>query len=531
MPLTDPRRNDSGWSSVTMDDRIEDLRERRERAAKGGGEERIESQHEKGKMTARERIDYFLDDGTFHEFDRFRTHRNHTFGMEEQRIPGDGVVTGYGEVNGRKTFVFAHDFTVFGGSLGEVFAEKVCKVMDKAMDVGAPVVGLNDSAGARIQEGVASLGGFAEIFRRNTEASGVIPQISAIMGPCAGGAVYSPAITDFTFMVTDTSHMFITGPDVVETVTGEAVSFEELGGAVTHSSTSGVAHFAEESEEEALDDIARLLSYLPANNVEDPPRVDPWDDPDRADEELTEIVPDAPRKPYDMTDVVERVVDEGSFFEVHEDFAKNLVVGFARLDGHSVGVLANNPRVNAGTLDIEASQNGARFVRFCDAFNVPILTFEDVPGFMPGTDQEHGGIIRHGAKLLYAYSEATVPLLTVITRKAYGGAYCVMASKHIGGDVNYAWPTAEIAVMGPKGAVNVLYREELAEADDPEARRQELIDEYREEFANPYTAADRGFIDDVIEPTETRARLVEDLRMLRGKRADGPDKKHGNIPI
>ena len=531
MPLTHPRRNDSGWSSVTMDDRIEDLRERRERAAKGGGEERIESQHEKGKMTARERIDYFLDDGTFHEFDRFRTHRNHTFGMEEQRIPGDGVVTGYGEVNGRKTFVFAHDFTVFGGSLGEVFAEKVCKVMDKAMDVGAPVVGLNDSAGARIQEGVASLGGFAEIFRRNTEASGVIPQISAIMGPCAGGAVYSPAITDFTFMVTDTSHMFITGPDVVETVTGEAVSFEELGGAVTHSSTSGVAHFAEESEEEALDDIARLLSYLPANNVEDPPRVDPWDDPDRADEELTEIVPDAPRKPYDMTDVVERVVDEGSFFEVHEDFAKNLVVGFARLDGHSVGVLANNPRVNAGTLDIEASQKGARFVRFCDAFNVPILTFEDVPGFMPGTDQEHGGIIRHGAKLLYAYSEATVPLLTVITRKAYGGAYCVMASKHIGGDVNYAWPTAEIAVMGPKGAVNVLYREELAEADDPEARRQELIDEYREEFANPYTAADRGFIDDVIEPTETRARLVEDLRMLRGKRADGPDKKHGNIPI
>ena len=531
MPLTDPRRNDSGWSSVTMDDRIEDLRERRERAAKGGGEERIESQHEKGKMTARERIDYFLDDGTFHEFDRFRTHRNHTFGMEEQRIPGDGVVTGYGEVNGRKTFVFAHDFTVFGGSLGEVFAEKVCKVMDKAMDVGAPVVGLNDSAGARIQEGVASLGGFAEIFRRNTEASGVIPQISAIMGPCAGGAVYSPAITDFTFMVTDTSHMFITGPDVVETVTGEAVSFEELGGAVTHSSTSGVAHFAEESEEEALDDIARLLSYLPANNVEDPPRVDPWDDPDRADEELTEIVPDAPRKPYDMTDVVERVVDEGSFFAVHEDFAKNLVVGFARLDGHSVGVLANNPRVNAGTLDIEASQKGARFVRFCDAFNVPILTFEDVPGFMPGTDQEHGGIIRHGAKLLYAYSEATVPLLTVITRKAYGGAYCVMASKHIGGDVNYAWPTAEIAVMGPKGAVNVLYREELAEADDPEARRQELIDEYREEFANPYTAADRGFIDDVIEPTETRARLVEDLRMLRGKRADGPDKKHGNIPI
>ena len=387
-----------------MEDRIEDLRERRERASKGGGEDRIESQHEKGKMTARERIDYFLDDGTFHEFDRFRTHRNHKFGMEETKIPGDGVVTGYGEVNGRKVFVFAHDFTVFGGSLGEVFAEKVCKVMDKAMDVGAPVVGLNDSAGARIQEGVASLGGFAEIFRRNTEASGVIPQISAIMGPCAGGAVYSPAITDFTFMVKDTSHMFITGPDVIETVTGEEVSFEELGGAVTHSSTSGVAHFAAESEEDALDDIARLLSYLPANNVEDPPRVDPWDDPDREANELEEIVPNAPRKPYDMHAVIEGVVDEGSFFEVHENFAKNVIVGFGRLDGHSIGIVANNPRVNAGTLDIESSQKGARFVRFCDAFNIPILTFEDVPGFMPGTDQEHNGIIRHGAKLLYAFS-------------------------------------------------------------------------------------------------------------------------------
>ena len=514
-----------------MEDRIEDLRERRERAAKGGGKERIESQHEKGKKTARERIDYFLDDGTFHEFDRFRTHRNHKFGMEETKIPGDGVVTGYGEVNGRKVFVFAHDFTVFGGSLGEVFAEKVCKVMDKAMDVGAPVVGLNDSAGARIQEGVASLGGFAEIFRRNTEASGVIPQISAIMGPCAGGAVYSPAITDFTFMVKDTSHMFITGPDVIETVTGEEVSFEELGGAVTHSSTSGVAHFAAETEEAALDDIARLLSYLPDNNVEDPPRVEPWDDPEREADELEEIVPNAPRKPYDMHEVIGGVVDEGSFFEVHENFAKNVIVGFARLDGHSIGIVANNPRVNAGTLDIEASQKGARFVRFCDAFNVPILTFEDVPGFMPGTDQEHNGIIRHGAKLLYAFSEATVPLLTVITRKAYGGAYCVMSSKHIGGDVNYAWPTAEIAVMGPKGAVNVLYREELAAAEETEARRQELIDEYREEFANPYTAADRGFVDDVIEPAETRARLVDDLHVLKGKRTDTPDKKHGNIPI
>ncbi|WP_435128882.1 acyl-CoA carboxylase subunit beta [Halobaculum sp. D14] len=514
-----------------MDDRIDELREKRAEAEKGGGEDRIERQHEKGKMTARERIDYFLDDGTFHEFDQFRTHDTHSFGMEEQQLYGDGVVTGYGEVNGRKTFVFAHDFTVFGGSLGEVFAEKVCKVMDKAMDVGAPVVGLNDSAGARIQEGVKSLAGFGEIFERNTAASGVIPQLSAIMGPCAGGAVYSPAITDFTFMVKDTSHMFITGPEVIKTVTGEEVSFEELGGATTHASTSGVAHFAEESEEDALDDMRRLLSYLPQNNVEDPPRVDPWDDPERRDEELETIVPDEPRKPYDATNVVDSVVDEGSFFETHAGFAKNIVTGFARLDGHSVGVVANQPRVNAGTLDIEASEKAARFVRFCDAFNVPIVSFVDVPGFMPGTDQEHDGIIRHGAKLLYAYSEATVPLLTVITRKAYGGAYDVMASKHIGGDVNYAWPTAEIAVMGPQGAVNILYSDQLQEADDPEARRDELIEEYREEFANPYTAADKGFLDAVIEPTETRPRLVADLEMLKSKRESNPDKKHGNIPI
>ncbi|MFC7068392.1 acyl-CoA carboxylase subunit beta [Halobaculum lipolyticum] len=514
-----------------MEDRIDELREKRAEAEKGGGEARIERQHEKGKLTARERIDYFLDDDTFHEFDQFRTHDTHTFGMEGKQIPGDGVVTGYGEVNGRKTFVFAHDFTVFGGSLGEVFAEKVCKVMDKAMDVGAPVVGLNDSAGARIQEGVGSLAGYAEIFRRNTEASGVIPQLSGIMGPCAGGAVYSPAITDFVFMVKESSHMFITGPEVIKTVTGEEVSFEELGGAQTHASTSGVAHFAEDSEEEALDHMRRLLSYLPQNNVEDPPRVEPWDDPDRRDEELNEIVPDEPRKPYDITDVVDRVVDEGSFFETHADFAKNIVTGFARLDGRSIGVVANQPRVNAGTLDIESSEKGARFVRFCDAFNVPILTFVDVPGFMPGTDQEHNGIIRHGAKLLYAYSEATVPLLTVITRKAYGGAYDVMASKHIGGDVNYAWPTAEIAVMGPQGAVNILYDDELADADDPEQKRQELIDEYREEFANPYTAADKGFLDDVLEPPETRPRLIDDLEMLVSKRDSLPDKKHGNIPI
>jgi acetyl-CoA/propionyl-CoA carboxylase carboxyl transferase subunit len=516
---------------MTMEDRIEELREKREEALLGGGEDRIERQHEKGKMTARERIDYFLDDGTFNEFDQFRTHRNHKFGMDEKQVYGDGVVTGYGDVNGRKVFVFAHDFTVFGGSLGEVFAEKVCKVMDKAMQVGAPCVGLNDSAGARIQEGVASLGGYAEIFRRNQEASGVVPQVSAIMGPCAGGAVYSPAITDFIFMVKDTSHMFITGPDVVETVTGEQVSFEELGGAVTHASTSGVAHFAVDEEKQALDDIAHLLSYLPQNNVEDPPRVEPWDDPERADEELNDVVPDQPQKPYDIHNVVSKVVDEGSFFEVHENFAKNIVCGFARLDGHSVGVVANQPRVNAGTLDIESSEKGARFVRTCDAFNVPIVSFVDVPGFMPGTDQEHGGIIRHGAKLLYAYCEASVPLLTVITRKAYGGAYDVMASKHVGADVNYAWPTAEIAVMGPQGAVNILYSSELEEADDVEARRQELIDEYREEFANPYTAADRGFVDDVIEPPETRARLIDDLEMLRGKREQNPQKKHGNIPI
>jgi acetyl-CoA/propionyl-CoA carboxylase carboxyl transferase subunit len=514
-----------------MDDRIEELRKKRERAAKGGGEDRIESQHDRGKMTARERIDYFLDDGTFEEFDRFRTHQTHKFGMEERQLPGDGVVTGYGEVNGRKTFVFAHDFTVFGGSLGEVFAEKVCKVMDKAVEVGAPVVGLNDSAGARIQEGVNSLAGFGEIFRRNTEVSGVIPQLSAIMGPCAGGAVYSPALTDFTVMVKDTSHMFITGPDVVETVTGEEVSFEELGGAVTHAGTSGVAHFAEDSEEDALDSIARLLSYLPQNNVEDPPRVEPWDDPERMDEELNDIVPDEPRKPYDATDVVEHVVDEGSFMEVHERFAANVVVGFARLDGRSVGIVANQPRVNAGTLNIEASEKAARFVRTCDSFNVPILTFVDVPGFMPGTGQEHDGIIRHGAKLLYAYSEATVPLMTVITRKAYGGAYDVMASKHLGADVNYAWPTAEIAVMGPQGAVNILYRDELSNADDPESRRDELTEEYREEFANPYTAADKGFLDDVIEPPETRPRLISDLEMLASKRDSLPDKKHGNIPL
>jgi acetyl-CoA/propionyl-CoA carboxylase carboxyl transferase subunit len=514
-----------------MDDRIEELRERRREAETGGGEDRIEAQHDRGKMTARERIEYFLDDGTFHETDQLRTHRTHKFDMDEKQVPGDGVVTGRGEVNGRTVFVFAHDFTVFGGSLGEVFAEKVCKVMDRALDVGAPIIGLNDSAGARIQEGVDSLAGYGEVFHRNQKASGVVPQISAIMGPCAGGAVYSPAITDFVFMVRETSHMFITGPDVIRTVTGEEVSFEELGGADTHAAESGVAHFAADAEEEALDSIRELLSYLPQNNVEDPPRIEPEDDPERQPEDLAGIVPDQPRKPYDVREVIDRVADRDSFFEVQADHAKNISVGFARLDGDAVGVVANQPRVNAGTLDIESSMKGARFVRFCDAFNVPILTFVDVPGFMPGTDQEHRGIIRHGAKLLYAYSEATVPLMTVILRKAYGGAYDVMASKHLGADVNYAWPSAEIAVMGPRGAVNVLYDDEIDAADDPDAKREELISEYREEFANPYAAADRGFLDAVIEPAETRSRLIDDLAVLRDKRGERAQKKHGNIPL
>ncbi len=514
-----------------MEDRIEELEALREEALLGGGKERIQKQHDKGKMTARERIEYFLDADTFTEFDQLRTHQTSNFGMEERKILGDGVVTGYGEVNGRTVFVFAHDFTVFGGSLGEVFAEKICKVMDMAMEMGCPIVGLNDSAGARIQEGVKSLAGFTEIFRRNQEASGVIPQISGIMGPCAGGAVYSPSITDFIFMVKETSHMYITGPGVTKTVTGEEVTHEELGGAMTHAGQTGVAQFAVESEEQALDDIKRLLSYLPQNNVEDPPRVEPWDDPDRRDDELEDIVPSSPQKPYDMVDVIDSVVDEGSFFEINAEYAKNILVGFARLDGRSVGIVANQPRVNAGTLTVDSSMKASRFVRFCDSFNIPIVSLVDVPGYMPGTDQEHRGIIRHGAKLLYAYAEATVPLLTVITRKAYGGAYCVMASKNLGADVNYAWPTAEIAVMGPQGAVNILYRNELAEADDPDALRDELIEEYREEFANPYTATDKGFLDDVILPTETRPRLIDDLEMLESKRESNPDKKHGNIPL
>jgi len=516
---------------VTREEDIEDLRERKEQARLGGGQDRIDAQHEKGKKTARERIEYFLDEDTFVEIDGLREHRSTNFDMDEKHVPGDGVVTGYGEVDGRTVFVFAHDFTVFGGALGEEFAAKVCKVMDRAIETGAPIIGLNDSAGARIQEGVDSLAGYADIFHRNQLASGVVPQISAIMGPCAGGAVYSPAITDFIFMVEETSHMFITGPDVIETVTGEEVTFDELGGADTHATDSGVAHFTPAAEEQALDDIRYLLSYLPANNVEDPPRVEPWDDPERRDEELPDVVPEAPQKPYDIVRVVEGVLDEDSFFEVAPRYARNIVTGFARLDGHSVGVVGNQPRVNAGTLDIDSSLKGSRFVRFCDAFNIPIVTFVDVPGFMPGKDQEKGGIIKHGAKLLYAYSEATVPLLTVITRKAYGGAYDVMASKHVGADVNYAWPGAEIAVMGPEGAVNVLYDDELEAAEQVEEKREELIEEYRDAFANPYTAAKRGYLDDVIEPAETRARLVSDLESLQSKRVDHPDRKHGNIPL
>lgn len=516
---------------MAIDEKIEKLRERKRLAELGGGEERIQAQHEGGKLTARERIEYLLDNDTFQEFDKLCEHRCTNFDMESRKIPGDGVVTGYGKIDGRRMYVFAHDFTVFGGSLGEVFSEKITKVMDKALETGCPIIGLNDSAGARIQEGVDSLAGYAEIFHRNQKASGVIPQISVILGPCAGGAVYSPAITDFIFMVQDTSHMFITGPDVIETVTGEQVTFEELGGVQVHTVDSGVAHFSEMDEKNALNNVRRLLSYLPQNNIEGPRRVEPWDDPGRRDDALDQIVPEQPQKPYNMENVITNVLDSSSFFEVQGSFARNLIIGFGRLDGFSVGVVGNQPRVNAGTLDIDASLKGARFVRFCDAFNIPILTFVDVPGFMPGTDQEHGGIIKHGAKLLYAYSEATVPLLTVITRKAYGGAYDVMASKHLGADVNYAWPTAEIAVMGPEGAVNILYKEELESANNVEQRRAELIKEYRDTFANPYSATERGYIDDVIIPKETRPRLVDDIQILQTKRKDTPDRKHGNLPL
>jgi len=516
---------------LAVDPKIEQLRALKQKALAGGGEERIAKQHAQGKLTARERLDFMLDKGSFRELDVFVTHRSHDFGLEKQKYMGDGVVTGYGTVDGRLVYVFSQDFTVFGGSLSEAHAEKICKIMDLAMKNGAPVVGLNDSGGARIQEGVVSLGGYAEVFLRNTLASGVIPQISLVMGPCAGGAVYSPAITDFIIMVQDTSYMFVTGPDVVKTVTHEEVTFEELGGALTHASKSGVAHFAAENEEHALFIAQKLLSFLPLNNMEDAPFKAPSDDPLRMDESLDSVVPDNPNKAYDMKTVIRHIVDDGDFLEVHEHWAQNIVVGFARMGGHSVGIVAQQPAVLAGVLDIASSTKAARFVRFCDCFNIPIITLVDVPGFMPGTGQEHGGIIRNGAKLLYAYCEATVPKITVITRKAYGGAYDVMSSKHIRGDVNLAWPSAEIAVMGPEGAINILYRREIAAAEDPTALRAQLVQEYRDKLANPYVAAARGYIDDVIEPRETRPYLINALGMLQNKRDTNPPKKHGNIPL
>ncbi|MEX0912270.1 MAG: acyl-CoA carboxylase subunit beta [Gemmatimonadota bacterium] len=514
-----------------MREKLEQLEELRRQAELGGGQKRIEAQHARGKLTARERLEILLDEDSFIELDRFVVHRATDFGLDNEKYLGDGVVTGYGTIEGRLVYVFSQDFTVFGGSLSEAHAEKIVKVMDLALKNGAPVIGLNDSGGARIQEGVVSLGGYADIFLRNTLASGVIPQISAVLGPCAGGAVYSPAITDFIYMVQGTSYMFVTGPNVVKTVTHEDVTMEDLGGAAAHASKSGVAHFACQSEVECLQRIRQLLDYIPANNKEDPPRRDTQDPPDRADEELLDIVPDSPNKPYDMHDVIRRVVDDGDLYEVHADYAPNLLVGFAHIGGHSVGIVANQPAFLAGVLDIDASLKGARFVRFCDAFNIPLLTFEDVPGFLPGIGQEHGGIIKHGAKLLYAYCEATVPKITVITRKAYGGAYDVMSSKHIRGDISYAWPTAEIAVMGAKGAVEILYRREIAAAEDPAAHAAQLQEEYAERFANPYAAAARGYVDDVIDPRETRPRVISALDMLRNKRDSNPPKKHGNIPL
>jgi propionyl-CoA carboxylase beta chain len=509
-------------------DKLADLERR---AELGGGQDRLDRQRAGGKLTARERIDELFDPGTFEEVDKLVTHRCRDFGMDQQIIPGDGVVAGHGLIDGRRVCAFAQDFTVFGGSLSETNAAKIVKIMDLAMRLGAPIVGLNDSGGARIQEGVLSLGGYADIFLRNTLASGVVPQVSAIMGPCAGGAVYSPAITDFTVMVRDTSYMFVTGPDVIKTVTHEDVTKDQLGGAMTHNATSGVAHFAVGDDRECLALVRELLSYLPSNNVDDGPKRPTHDPVERENAELDAIVPASPNQPYDMLDVIHAVVDEGRFLEVHQHFARNIIVGFAHFGGQSVGVVANQPAVLAGTLDIDASVKGARFVRFCDAFNIPLVTFEDVPGFLPGTVQEYGGIIRHGAKLLFAFAEATVPKVTVITRKAYGGAYCVMASKHIRTDVNYAWPTAEIAVMGPEGAVNILYKRELEAAGDPAAARAERVAEFREKFANPYIAASRGFIDAVIRPRETRRRIIAALGSLETKRDKNPPKKHGNIPL
>ncbi|HSA56789.1 MAG TPA: acyl-CoA carboxylase subunit beta [Gemmatimonadaceae bacterium] len=516
---------------MNMREKLQLLERRSAEAEQGGGAERLAAQHAKGKLSARERLELLLDAGSFVEYDRFVTHRSHDFGLDRQRIYGDGVVTGQGRIDGRPVYVFSQDFTVFGGSLSEAFAEKICKVMDLALRNGAPVIGLNDSGGARIQEGVVSLGGYAEIFLRNTLASGVVPQISAILGPCAGGAVYSPAITDFVFMTRGSSYMFVTGPNVVKTVTHEDVTMEALGGADTHAATSGVAHVACDSEPECLQRIRDLFRYLPPNNLADPPRGRGLDPRDRRDDGLLDVVPDHPGKPYDMHEVIRRVIDDGEFFEIHRDFAANILCGFAHLGGHAVGIVANQPAVLAGVLDINASVKAARFVRFCDAFNIPLVTFEDVPGFLPGVAQEHGGIIRHGAKLLYAYCEATVPKLTVITRKAYGGAYDVMSSKHIRGDLNVAWPTAEIAVMGPKGAVEILFRREIAESPDPQAALDRRVAEYTEKFANPYVAASRGYLDDIIDPRDTRPRLIDALDTLTGKRDRNPPRKHGNIPL
>jgi acetyl-CoA carboxylase carboxyltransferase component len=530
--MTTSERSSQDTSPVKgTQEKLVELQQLKEAAKLGGGPKRIETQHKKGKLTARERIDLLLDPDTFNELDMFVTHRTSDFGLDEQKILGDGVVTGYGQVDGRLVYVFSQDFTVFGGSLSETHAEKICKVMDLAMKNGAPVIGLNDSGGARIQEGVVSLGAYADIFLRNTLASGVVPQISAIMGPCAGGAVYSPAITDFIFMVEQTSYMFITGPNVVKSVTHEDVDFEQLGGARVHSTTSGVSHFSCPSEPECIRLIRLLMSYLPSNNLEDPPRIIPTDSPKRTEEALDSIIPDNPNRAYDMKAVIKYIVDDGDFFEVHEHFALNIVVGFARLNGRPVGIVAQQPRSLAGVLDIDASVKAARFVRFCDCFNIPIITLVDVPGFLPGTDQEHNGIISHGAKLLYAYCEATVPKITVITRKAYGGAYDVMSSKHVRGDINYAWPTAEIAVMGADAAVNILFKDEIEQAANPEQRRKELIAEYIAKFNNPYIAANRGYIDEVIEPRHTRTKLINALEMLKNKRDTNPPKKHGNIPL
>jgi propionyl-CoA carboxylase beta chain len=516
---------------MSMRDRLKQLEELRRESELGGGQKRLEAQHERGKLSARERLNLLLDEDSFVELDRFVTHRTTGFGLEEKKFLGDGVVTGYGTVQGRLVYVFSQDFTVFGGSLSEAHAEKIVKIQELAMTNGAPLIGLNDSGGARIQEGVVSLGGYADIFLRNTLASGVVPQISVILGPCAGGAVYSPAITDFVYMVRGTSYMFVTGPNVVKTVTHEDIDMEGLGGADVHASTSGVAHFAHDSELETLESVRKLFDFIPQNNREDPPQRESGDPFDRQDEALLDVVPDEPSKPYDIHDVVGRVVDDSEFYEVHADYARNIVVGFAHLGGRPVGIVANQPAVLAGVLDINSSDKGARFVRFCDAFNIPLVVFEDVPGFLPGVAQEHGGIIRHGAKLLYAFSEATVPKVTVITRKAYGGAYDVMNSKHIRGDVNLAWPTAEIAVMGPKGAVEILFRKQIAEADDPDALAAEKEADYRERFAHPYIAAARGYVDDVIDPRETRPRLINALDMLASKRDENPPKKHGNIPL